>query len=235
MQPAAPEQSHIAKVSKRIFCDVSELTNLPPKPNNWPEIIGTSKRQIDWAKGMREQCLRRWRADLPDNVYWALENIADAGWWITHKNVAVDNIGWPSEWKALQTGEPGERNFQCQGCGKTRGPDERDSCCNPDCPEHKLSDKRDTMLAYYFSEGAPEAKADQIPTGSAEYKQGVVNFEAFARKMANSPELAYLTIMALFYRQTKDAYALSKFADSRQRVEGHLSAIDKILGSPGDL
>lgn len=59
--------------------------------------------------------------------------------------------------------------------------------------------------------------------------QDLDNFEAFARKAAMSPELAYLTIMALLYRQTKDPKVLKKFTESRERVDGHLAAIDKIV------
>lgn len=55
-------------------------------------------------------------------------------------------------------------------------------------------------------------------------------FEAFARKACQSPELSYLAMMALMYRQTKDATILAKFKEARDRVQGHLDAIDEILG-----
>lgn len=64
--------------------------------------------------------------------------------------------------------------------------------------------------------------------------QDLAQFEAFARKACRSPELAYLAMMALMYRQTKDLTVLAKFSEARSTIQGHLDAIDEILGSPGE-
>jgi hypothetical protein len=58
----------------------------------------------------------------------------------------------------------------------------------------------------------------------------IQQFESFARKAALSPELSYLTIMALVYRQVKDPRVLALFRESRERIEGHLAAINQIIG-----
>jgi hypothetical protein len=71
----------------------------------------------------------------------------------------------------------------------------------------------------------PEEKSSDAFT-----KEDLDQFESFARKAANSPELAYLTMMALLYRQTKDKRVMALFSESRAKVQGHLGAIDKILG-----
>ena len=65
-----------------------------------------------------------------------------------------------------------------------------------------------------------------IPTGDIE------QFDLFARKACQSPELAYLTMMALLFRQTKDKRVLAKFTEVRRKVGGYLDAIDNIIGSP---
>jgi hypothetical protein len=56
----------------------------------------------------------------------------------------------------------------------------------------------------------------------------IEEFERYARKAAMSPELAYLTMMALLYRQTRDERVLAFFRTSREKVQAHLDAIDKI-------
>jgi hypothetical protein len=53
-------------------------------------------------------------------------------------------------------------------------------------------------------------------------------FDAFARKACQSPELAYLTMMALLFRQTQDAGARAKFQEVRAKIQDHLDAIDQI-------
>jgi hypothetical protein len=70
----------------------------------------------------------------------------------------------------------------------------------------------------------------QPPVPASDLEQ----FELFARKACQLPEMAYLTMMALLYRQTKDPNVLVKFREARRRVDGHLDAIDNILGSPGE-
>ncbi len=215
------EDTYIEKVAKRVFCDVTELCNLPPRPREWPKINGTSKRQIDFGESCRTTCLKRWKPDLPGPVYSALETIADAGWWIIHKNVEADSIGWPAQWTkgeeppvAQGNGQPIE--FQCPGCGVSRT--NKAHCEVPYCP-------------HYMPKPFTESVHDPLFTPPTEPQ--VVEFETFARKAAMSPEMAYLTIMALFYRQTKNPTVLKKFMESRQKVSGYLDAIDQILGSPG--
>lgn len=66
-----------------------------------------------------------------------------------------------------------------------------------------------------------------VPAGDIE------QFDQFARKACQSPELSYLAMMALLYRQTKDKRVLAKFTEVRSRVAGHLDAIDNIIGSTG--
>lgn len=58
----------------------------------------------------------------------------------------------------------------------------------------------------------------------------VEEFDQFARKVCRSPELSYLTMMALLYRQTKDAAVAKKFQQTRETINGHLNAIDDIFG-----
>lgn len=61
--------------------------------------------------------------------------------------------------------------------------------------------------------------------------EDVATFDRFARKACQSPELAYLAMMALLYRQTRNQQVLEKFNEARQNVGGHLAAIDRIVGS----
>ena len=72
------------------------------------------------------------------------------------------------------------------------------------------------------------AKAAPVPA------QDIDEFDQFARKACQSPELSYLTMMAFLYRQTKDKRILAKFMEVRRKVDAHLDAIDNILGSPGE-
>lgn len=60
--------------------------------------------------------------------------------------------------------------------------------------------------------------------------ENVENFIKFAAKAAQSPELAYLTILALAYRNTKDERILARWNESRERVHDHLKAISDIIG-----
>lgn len=56
-------------------------------------------------------------------------------------------------------------------------------------------------------------------------------FEAFARKVCQSPELSYLAMMAMMYRHGRDPTILAKFKEAREKIQGHLDAIDKIVGT----
>lgn len=230
---ALPPTEYQGKVHKRAFADVTELIDaLPAAPAQLPALTGQSKKQTDWAFQIRDSKLRGWKADLPEKVYGALQTITDAGWWIVHKNVDVENIGWPENWVRLRNretqsnGQPTPRlnaggQYQCSGCGMARDKGSA-HCDNPACPDHNGSI---TRLG-----GKPE----KLMECSTAWKQeDIDNFEAFARKAAMSPELSYLTMMAMLYRQTRDPRALAKFTDSRMKVQAHLDAIDKILGSPG--
>jgi hypothetical protein len=55
-------------------------------------------------------------------------------------------------------------------------------------------------------------------------------FEKFALKACRSPELSYMTIMALLFRQTRDERVKELFTKAREAVQNHLDAIDNILG-----
>jgi hypothetical protein len=65
-------------------------------------------------------------------------------------------------------------------------------------------------------------------TGALLPVQDIEEFDQFARKACQSPELAYLTMMAFLYRQTKDERVKAKFQTVRERIDAHLDAIDKI-------
>lgn len=54
-------------------------------------------------------------------------------------------------------------------------------------------------------------------------------FEQFARKVCQSPELAYLTIMAFAAKLSASLVVREKFDAARSRVQGHLDAIDSII------
>ena len=58
-------------------------------------------------------------------------------------------------------------------------------------------------------------------------------FEQFARRVCQMPDMAYLTMLTLLYRQTRDDRLLARIAESRRKIDGYLDAIDNILGSPG--
>jgi hypothetical protein len=58
----------------------------------------------------------------------------------------------------------------------------------------------------------------------------IEEFDRFARKVCKSPELAYLTMLALLYRNTKTDSVLVKYKEARTVVEGHLQAIDSLAG-----
>jgi hypothetical protein len=97
--------------------------------------------------------------------------------------------------------------------------------------EQRASSAGCPIAPIYMPKPFTESAHDPLFTPPTEAQ--VIEFEAFARKAAMSPEMAYLTIMALLYRQTKNPNVLKKFMESRQKVSGYLSAIDQILGSPG--
>lgn len=207
---------YIEKVSKTVSCDVAELHHLPPKPKQWPIVKGKSESQVEFGDLCRTRCLKRWKPDLPGPAYGALETIADSGWWISHKDREADNIGWPAQWSKGEEPSDEPVEFECPGCGVART--NKAHCEVPHCPH---------FMPKPFTESV------HSPLFTPPTEPQVVEFETFARKAAMSPEMAYLTIMALFYRQTKNPTVLKKFIESRQKVSGYLDAIDQILGSPG--
>lgn len=74
---------------------------------------------------------------------------------------------------------------------------------------------------------APAASEEPVLVPNADLEQ----FDKFARKVCNSPEMAYLTMMALLYKQTGDKRVLAKFQDVWKTVHGHLEAIEAIINS----
>jgi len=178
-------------VGELVFCDTMELVNLPVggSQRNVP-LLGQSAAQIKFGANMRDKLLTQWKPDLPENVYFALVNLADATWWIANQEAeSVGDIKWPKRWTNGTTSKP--------------------------------------------QVGAPPPSVRK----AVEAHQQIVNeidlatFDEFARKVCRSPELSYLTMMALVYRQTKDPKILAKFEEASENVSKHLNGILKILGT----
>jgi hypothetical protein len=62
--------------------------------------------------------------------------------------------------------------------------------------------------------------------------EDIEKFEAFAKMACRSPEMSYMTMMALLYRQTKDPRVLQMYRAARDKVDGYISGIEQILGIP---
>lgn len=60
----------------------------------------------------------------------------------------------------------------------------------------------------------------------------IEEFDAFAKMACRSPEMSYMTMMALLYRQTKDPAVLAKYNEARRKVAGYIDGIETILGIP---
>lgn len=84
-----------------------------------------------------------------------------------------------------------------------------------------LSESRSKVI-----NGAPAPTQKPIPADEID------KFDAFAKMACRSPEMSYMTMMALLYRQTKDERALEKYREARRKVDGYIDAIEVILGIP---
>lgn len=84
-----------------------------------------------------------------------------------------------------------------------------------------LKDSRSKVIA-----AAPAANGKPIPSEEIE------KFDAFAKMACRSPEMSYMTMMALLYRQTKDPRVLQLYRAARDKVDGYIDGIEKILGIP---
>lgn len=212
------QEPFIEKVAKCFRCDTTQLVNLPGTVlREWPTLDGQSPKQISFGTSARAGRLAKWRPDLAPEVGNALLYITDSGWWIKHLEAEVEDIAWPEQWIS--------GDFECPRCGCSRTASETIKCPNPECPTNR--EPRQPEL------GSRPGKLMEASVPPLK-PQDLTEFEAFARKAAMFPELAYLTMMALLYRQTKSPVILQKFIESRRKVQGHLDAIDKILGSPGE-
>lgn len=189
---------------KLIQCDVSELRNAPPyESEDWIALRGASASQVSFAASVRKRKMTEWLTDLPTQIGKALGGIDDSTWWLANQNEDSASIRWPGSWKT--------------------GKAEVVSGSPPvQAPSRSREEKRRELFEGYGGSAVPPS----------EKAQNVEEFEAFARKVCRSPELAYLTIMALFHRQTKDPRAQGKFTEARQAVNKHLAAIDQIFGNP---
>lgn len=192
---------------KLVHADFAELVSVPPYDGG-EELIalkGASPAQVTFATQTRTKKLLEWQPDLPKNIYDALLGIADATWWLANQAKDSSNIGWPQSW----VGRP--RN-QTQ----------------PELGQPSSLRNKDRELAEGYGAGPATLAKFTIPTGDLE------QFDSFARKVCQLPDMAYLTMLALLYRQTKDGRVLAKFVESRRKIDGYLDAIDNILGSPGE-
>jgi hypothetical protein len=192
-----------------IHCDVSELANVPVPSDPVMTISilgGRSTAQDKFGEDCRAMKLPEWRPDLPENVYVALLGcISDPTWWIANRNVDASGIKWPESWVGLRNQQP----------------------TTPPPPQHAC------FPGALAEERGAKKPAASVQQASCARLQDIEQFKAYAMKAARSPELAYLTIMALAWRNTKDNRILALFVEAREKVEGHLQAIDDLLGSPG--
>lgn len=166
-------------------------------------LKGASAAQATFASNMRTKKMAEWKPDLPVHIFNALKGIADATWWLANQSADSSNIGWPKSWASVSR--------------------------NPSQPElgQPASSAKQSRERLMNAPGGQPGDARNVPSNDIE------QFDAFARKACQSPELAYLTMMAFLYRQTKDPKVLAKFTEARRKIDGHLDAIDNILGSPG--
>lgn len=88
-------------------------------------------------------------------------------------------------------------------------------------PTLNLADSREKVATGFEETMPPNQKR----------AEALSEFEAFARKVCQSPELSYLAMMAMMYRHGKDPTVLAKFKEAREKIQGHLDAIDKIVGN----
>lgn len=84
-----------------------------------------------------------------------------------------------------------------------------------------LNDSRSKVIS-----AVPNTTNRPIPSAEIE------KFGEFAKMACRSPEMSYMTMMALLYRQTKDPRVLQMYRDARAKVDGYISGIEQILGIP---
>lgn len=184
-----------------VKCDVSDLHPPAYDALGFIPLVGATDAQVSFAKKTRGDKYQEWKADLPENILLALKGIADATWWLANKDNDSANIGWPLSWTNGLRNRASSEDSQ---------------------PSLNLTESREKVVNG-FRDTAP---APQTPRRT----EALNDFDAFAKKVCNSPELSYLAIMALMYRNGKDPAILEKFTQARERIQGHLYAIDNIIG-----
>jgi hypothetical protein len=202
-----------------VFCDVTDLVNLPvPGDPPLARLVGQPK-QVRWAETIRTSQTIEWHHDLPELVYKAVLTIEDATWWIAKRENDASHIKWPVSWlshsKRLNMFKP------------TNGPP----------PEPTPQGK--TLMEVFAEEDskrsrtvAEAAEAAEARVKSEREKVDADQFESFARKVANSPELAYLTILSQMFRISRNPHIHIHYEKARERVLAHLKAIKDLAGAP---
>ena len=176
--------------------------------------------------------LQDWKHDLPANVMQALAYVTDSTWYIANKYATAQTIRWPISWTpgAPQEEVPPPARAPVRAQGKT---------LVEVFEAEEAKAKLRARLDGFKPTNGPEPDCSEVDRADQEVKaanrvmaslENVEQFEQFARKAALSPELAYLTILALGYRVTNDPHLLAKWRESKERVYGHLKAIKDIIG-----
>ncbi len=222
---------------------MSELINLPvPTEIGLTRIQGVSAAQTQFALKVRNERMRVWDPDLPDMVFDALRTVDDAAWWLANKDAEVAKIKWPISWAKSSLQQASADPAECPGAELVKYADEGAALQKPKAApvgkplvqvfaEEEEAKRRLNDVNANLSAAAERLREEQARDQAQKVREtDFVQFETFARKAANSPELAYLAMLALLYRQTRDPKVLAKFKESRERVAGHLVAIDGIVG-----
>lgn len=218
-----------------IQCDVSELTNLPA-PGSRARLFGTVK-QTSWATNLREALTQEWKPDLPAEVFNALWQIEDATWWLANKDAAASEIKWPESWvgrnrTAARPAPPQGKTLMevfAEEDRKMNGKPVSQTC--QEQMQTELERRRKLGPVGVINEAAQETWAEREEAARASL-QDIEQFKLFCAKMSKSPELAYLTMLALGYRATRDPQLHSLYEQERTRLDGHIHAITTICG-PG--
>jgi hypothetical protein len=221
---------------KLIQCDVSDLTNLP-QPGSRARLFGTLK-QTSWATNLREALMEQWKPDLPAEVFNALWQIEDATWWLANKDAAASEIKWPESWvngrnratgQAPPQGKTLMEVFAMEEAKKNGGKPVSQTC--QEQIQTELERRRKLGPVGVINEAAAEGWAEREEAARASL-QDIEQFKLFVAKMSKSPELAYLTMLALGYRATRDPQLHRLYEQERERLDGHVNAITTICG-PG--
>lgn len=202
-----------------VQCDTSHLVRVPvPRGEALAVLQGVSASQIKFGSNMRAKKMPEWSPDLPDIVYEGLRTITDSTWWIANQNADTSEIKWPVSWLAPTDPLAKAPPAQGQTLAEVFANEERR---NPAATQlnQKLNDESNRLVT----------QSEQRAMASL---TNVTEFDAFARKVANSPDQAYLTILALAYRATKDDRLLNLYDAASQRINGTLHAINVIAGEP---